>query len=179
MQNTKKVRFLAQAAVIAALYTALTFAANALNLAFNQIQFRFSEALTILPLFTPAAVPGLALGCFLSNLASPFGVADWIFGSAATLLGALGTRWLRHIRFHGVPLLSLLMPVLFNAVIIGFELACFSGTGHFSLSGFAWPVFSAAAVSVAIGEAVICYGLGIPFFFALRRADEKYPQLFA
>ena len=77
------VLFLAQAAVIAALYTVLTLVAVAMNLAFGPVQFRFSEALTILPVFTPAAIPGLTLGCVLSNLWSSFGLADIIFGSLA------------------------------------------------------------------------------------------------
>ena len=83
------VLFMAQAAVIAALYTVLTLVAIAMNLAFGAVQFRFSEALTILPVFTPAAIPGLTLGCVLSNLCSSYGVADIVFGSLATLLAAL------------------------------------------------------------------------------------------
>ena len=88
-QGSAHVRFLVEAAVIAALYTVLTYLAVAMNLAYGPIQFRFSEALTILPVFTPAAIPGLALGCFLSNLASPLGIVDWVFGTLATLLAAM------------------------------------------------------------------------------------------
>ena len=86
MRTVSKVRFLAQGAVIAALYAVLTYLAAAMNLAYGPVQFRFSEALTVLPVFTPAAIPGLALGCFLSNLASPLGIVDWVFGTAATCL---------------------------------------------------------------------------------------------
>lgn len=93
------VLFLAQAAVIAALYTVLTLVAVAMNLAFGPVQFRFSEALTILPVFTPAAIPGLTLGCVLSNLWSSFGLADIIFGSLATLLAALCSFWV----YRGFP----------------------------------------------------------------------------
>lgn len=78
-KKTSKVRFLALSAVIAALYAVLTYAAAAMNLAFGAVQFRFSEALTVLPAFTPAAIPGLAVGCLISNLASPLGVVDWVF----------------------------------------------------------------------------------------------------
>lgn len=86
MKTENKVRFLALSAVIAALYAVLTYAAAAVNLAYGPFQFRFSEALTVLPAFTPAAIPGLAVGCLLSNLASPLGIVDWVFGTLATLL---------------------------------------------------------------------------------------------
>ena len=94
MKNTK-VTFLTQAAVIAALYVVLTLFANALGLANYSIQVRFSEALTILPYFTPAAIPGLFIGCLLSNMLTGAAVLDVIFGSIATLIGAIGTRLLR------------------------------------------------------------------------------------
>ena len=175
MQNTSKVRYIAQAAVIAALYAALTYAANFFNLAYGAVQFRFSEALTILPLFTPAAIPGLTLGCFLSNLTSPFGIVDWVFGSAATLLGALAVRWVSKIRFKDFPLLSPLMPVLFNAVIIGFEIACFSDSGLFAFTHFSWAIFTSSALSVGIGELAVCYVLGVPLYYALQRMNKRYP----
>ena len=71
MSTSKKVRFLALGAVIAALYAVLTYVAAAVNLAYGPVQFRFSEALTVLPVFTPAAIPGLTLGCVIANLGSP------------------------------------------------------------------------------------------------------------
>ena len=83
--------YLAQAGMIAAIYAALTYLAMALNLAYGSIQFRFSEALTILPIFTPAAVPGLAIGCLIGNLASPYPL-DLVFGTAASLIAALLTQ---------------------------------------------------------------------------------------
>ncbi len=73
MSTSKKVRFLALSAVIAALYAVLTYVAAALNLAYGAVQFRFSEALTVLPVFTPAAIPGLTVGCLIANLGSPLG----------------------------------------------------------------------------------------------------------
>lgn len=91
MSTSKKVRFLALSAVIAALYAVLTYVAAALNLAYGAVQFRFSEALTVLPVFTPAAIPGLALGCLIANLGSPLGIVDWVFGTGATLIAAVGT----------------------------------------------------------------------------------------
>lgn len=174
MKSTKKVRFLAQGAVIAALYAALTYAAAALNLAYGGVQFRFSEALTILPAFTPAAAPGLALGCFLSNLASPLGVVDWVFGTLATLLAALLTRAVSRVRVKELPLLAPLPPVLMNALFVGVELACLSGAG-FSWGAFSWAAFASAALSVGLGELVVCYALGLPLWAVLHRmkAEER------
>lgn len=103
MRN-KKVLFAVQAAMIAALYVVLTYITNLLGLASGTIQVRFSEALCILPVFTPAAIPGLFIGCLISNLITGGIIWDIIFGSIATLLGALGTYFLRkrslYTRFH-------------------------------------------------------------------------------
>ena len=91
----KKINFLTQAAMIAALYVVLTLAINAFGLASGAIQVRVSEALTILPYFTPAAIPGLFIGCLLSNTITGCALFDIIFGSIATLLVAVGTYLLR------------------------------------------------------------------------------------
>ncbi len=167
------VLFLAQAAVIAALYTVLTLAAVAMNLAFGPVQFRFSEALTILPVFTPAAIPGLTLGCVLSNLWSSFGLADIIFGSLATLLAALCSYWLRRAQLLGIPWLSVLAPVLFNALIVGAEIT------FLAPEGFLWPAFLATALSVGAGELLVCVVLGIPLLLLIRRMklDERFFSL--
>ena len=159
-KKTSKVRFLALSAVIAALYAVLTYAAAAMNLAFGAVQFRFSEALTVLPAFTPAAIPGLAVGCLISNLASPLGVVDWVFGTLATLLAGIFSYLVRNIRWKEIPVLAPLPPVIFNALIVGFEFAF----GNLSLAGFI-----AGAVSVGIGELIVCYVLGVPLMMALRR----------
>lgn len=163
-----KTYFISQTAVIAGLYAVLTYVAAAVNLAYGPVQFRFSEALTVLPIFTPAAVPGLAIGCFLSNLFSPLGIVDWIFGTLATLLAAIFSRMLRKIEIKGIPFLSILMPVIFNAVIIGIEIVCLVGD-KFTPSALNWTAFGAAALSVGIGELVICLGLGIPLIIAIRK----------
>ena len=169
MRTTKNVRFLTQAAMIAALYAVLTYAAAAVNLAYGAVQFRFSEALTVLPVFTPAAIPGLAVGCFLANLGSPLGLVDWIFGTGATLLAAVGTWMARRIQIKGVPVLAPLPPVIANVVLVGFELSCLSSAGTFALGNFTWAAFGASALSVGIGELVICYALGLPLLLALRK----------
>lgn len=163
MRQNNRTQYVTTAALIAALYTVLTLAAASLGWAFGPIQFRFSEALTILPVFLPAAVPGLTVGCLLSNLFSGYGAADLVFGTLATLLAAAGTRWLRHVRVKGLPVLSALPPVLCNAVIVGAVIA-FASPG-----GFVWPVFWTQALSVGAGELLVCVGLGLPLAAVLNK----------
>lgn len=112
MKN-KNVLLLTQAAMIAALYVVLTYFVNAFGLANGAIQVRISEALTILPIFTPAAIPGLFVGCLISNILTGCMVLDVIFGSIATLIGAVGTYLLRNTKF-----VFTLPPVLSNAIIV-------------------------------------------------------------
>ena len=165
--TSTNVRFLVQAAMIAALYTALTLVAVMLNWAFGPVQFRFSEAMTVLPMFTSAAIPGLTIGCFLSNLWSSMGVMDMIFGTLATLLAAIATRAVRHVRVKGIPVLAPLPPVLFNALIVGLEITIVSP------EGFLWPAFLANALSVGAGELAACYVLGLPLAILLDRLDAE------
>lgn len=134
MSTSKRVRFLALGAVIAGLYAVLTYVAAAMNLAYGAVQFRFSEALTVLPVFTPAAVPGLALGCFIANLASPLGVVDWVFGTGATLLAGIGTWLVRDVKVKGVPVLAPLPPVIANVVLVGLRLPAFPVREPFPLA---------------------------------------------
>ena len=115
--NIKNTLFITQAAVIAALYVTLTILAWGFDLASGMIQCRFSEALTVLPFFTPAAVPGLFAGCLLANFITGAALPDIIFGSIATLIGALGTYMLRKHRF-----LCSWPPVIANSLIIPFVL---------------------------------------------------------
>jgi uncharacterized membrane protein len=116
MQN-KKILYITQAAVIAAVYVILTMIAAGFDLASGMIQVRFSEALTVLPYFTPAAVPGLAIGCLLANILTGCMVPDVIFGTLATLIGAIGSWYLRKHK-----LLVTIPPVISNAIIIPFVL---------------------------------------------------------
>ncbi|MBE6830029.1 MAG: QueT transporter family protein [Ruminococcaceae bacterium] len=168
MKNqSQRAQYLAQGAMIGAIYMVLTLLAALANLAYGPVQFRFSEALTILPAFTPAAVPGLAVGCLLANIWSGYGAADMVFGTLATLLAAVCTRMVRNIRFKNIPVLAPLPPVLLNAVIIGLEIAILS------TEGFSWAGFWAAALSVGAGELVICYGLGLPLAAALQKVGKK------
>ena len=158
-----KTRFLAQAGLIAAIYAVTTYLCALWGIAYGQVQFRFSEALTILPLFTPAAIPGLTVGCFLANLSSPFGMVDVLCGTAATLLAAIAVRVTRQVRFKNIPWLAPLYPVLSNAIIICLEIS------FFLPEGLSWAGFAASALSVGLGELVVCYGLGLPLSIAMGK----------
>lgn len=154
----KKVLFLTQAAMVAALYVVLTFIANAFGLANYAVQVRFSEALTILPFFTPAAIPGLFVGCLLSNILTGCALLDIIFGSAATLIGAIFTYKLRMYKW-----LAPIPPIAANTVFIPFVLK------------YAYQIepiwFS--AVTVAAGEVISCGILGMTLLFTLNKYKGK------
>lgn len=156
----KKVLFIVHAAVIAALYVVLTLLANALGLANYAIQVRFSEALTILPLFTPAAIPGLFVGCILSNFLTGCMLWDIVFGSAATLLGAIGTYFLRGTSKWLAPL----PPIAANTLIVPFVLAYV-----YQLEGSV-PYFMA---TVGIGELISCGILGLLLHSVLKRYQTQ------
>ena len=156
--KAKPTHWIARVALIAAVYATLTYLAGLAGIAYEQVQFRFSEALCILAAFTPAAIPGLTLGCLLANLASPLGPIDWICGTVATLLAALVTYALRRWKW-----LTPLPAVLFNAVIVGAELAYLFGADAF------WPAFGINALWVGLGELAMCYGLGLPLYYLIDR----------
>lgn len=164
MKRNKKVILLAQGAMIAAAYAAATWLSAVFGVAYGAIQLRFSEALTVLSVFTPAAVPGLTVGCILGNISSPYGIWDILLGSLATLLAAITARALRNVKIKGLPLLSILMPVIFNALIIGAEVTFFLGSDA-SASGFAL-----SAAQVGAGELAVCLAGGIPLFYAINKS---------
>ena len=152
----KKLLYLTHGALIAALYVVLTLVANAMGLANHAIQIRFSEALTILPLFTPAAIPGLTIGCLLSNLLTGCAPLDVLLGSIATLLGALGTYLLR-----GHKWLAVCCPIAANVLIVPFVLSyVYQFPGSI-------PYFM---LTVGIGEIFSCGVLGL----LLHRVLQKY-----
>jgi len=164
MTRKAKINFLITSAFIAALYAGLTFLSNAFGLAYGPIQLRISEVLTVLPAVTPAAIPGLTVGCFIANIGS-FNAADMIFGTFATFIAAALTYCCKGIKIKKIPVLSILSPVIINAVIIGFEIAVLFLEGGYSFWGFL-----ISALEVGAGELVVCFGLGIPFYLAA----EKY-----
>ena len=130
MSKTKTLsRFIVTAALIAAAYAALTYLSAALGLAYGGIQFRISEALNILAAFTPAAVPGLMIGCVIGNIASPMGLVDIVVGTVATGLAAVSIRLIAKHCGKATPYLSIIPPTVFNAVLVGLEVTLFLTDG--------------------------------------------------
>ncbi len=161
MKNTK---FLVQAAIIGTIYIILTLSFAPISFGHNIFQFRVSEALTILPYFTPAAIPGLFVGCVIANMTGPFGILDIVFGSLATLLAAYTSYRIRHKRYL-VPM----PPVIFNALIVGTYLYyIFLNEADLSTS---WLMVTGW---VAIGQLGACYGLGYPLLLLLKRYDHIF-----
>lgn len=157
MKKSKTI-FITQAAMIAALYVALTFVANALGLANGAVQVRFSEALTILPFFTPAAIPGLTIGCLLSNYLTGCALLDIIFGSLATLIGAVLTYLLRRSKW-----LAPVPPIVANTFIVPFVL----------LEAYGIQPLWLSFITVAAGEIISCGILGMMLLFTLNKYRTK------
>ncbi len=155
MKNTK---FLIQAAIIAAIYATLTIVL--MPFSYGVMQVRVSEALTILPFFTPAAIPGLFIGCLVANMVGPYGLMDMVLGSAATLLAAVFSYYLR-----SKPLLVPLPPVITNGIMIGCML-------YYAYS-VPLPLI-ACILWVAAGQLIACYLIGYP----LLRILKKYKKIF-
>lgn len=158
MKN-RKILFMTQGALIAALYVAFSFIAYSFGLSGNAVvQMRLSEMLTVLPAFMPAAIPGLAIGCLLTNLLTGWAVWDVIFGTLATLLGAIGTFLLRKNKW-----LAPLPPILANTMILPPVLATVYG-------GATIPVF---ILTVGLGEIVCCGILGEILVFFMKKYQSK------
>lgn len=162
----KKTVFFAKASVIGALYCVLTLLCAVFGLAYSGVQFRFSEALCLLPLFSSAAIPGLTVGCLISNIFSSVTPLDMIIGTLATFFAALLTRKFRNITIKGIPLLSMIFPVIFNAVFVGFEIALVSGETAF------FSVFVIQALSVGAGEGAVIATLGTALVLFLKKNDR-------
>ena len=157
----KKTRFLVHGALIAAMYAALTHLQNLLipDSAMWAIQFRASEALCVLAFFTPAAIPGLALGCLVFNISSAAALPlDFLVGSLASLLAAVSMWMTRRVTVKGIPLPGFFMPALWNALLVGWELTAYIGGG-----------FWLNALYVAIGEAAVLLTLGMLLYCAMRK----------
>lgn len=153
--------FLTQAAAIAALYFVINLLQNTLlpGTTSMTIQFRIAEALCALALFTPAAIPGLGIGCMLFNLTTAGALPlDFIVGTAATVLSALLMYLLRNVKVKNYPWLSMLMPVVFNAVIVGWE-----------LTYYGFDTLPLNMLYVAAGEAAVVFVLGSALYFVLER----------
>lgn len=145
-----RTRFITQSAAIAAMYAVLTIAFAPIS--YGQIQFRISEALTVLPFFTPAAIPGLFVGCIIANLVGHGELIDIVFGSLASLISAiLSYKMPKHY-------LAPLPPIVVNGIVVGFVL-------HYL---YQLPLLISMGW-VALGQIVVCYGLGYPLIIFLKR----------
>jgi uncharacterized membrane protein len=160
----RNVRFLTTAAFIGTLYAALVFTPVLSSAAFYGNQIRVAEALTILPFFTPAAIPGLFIGCLVANMTSPFGPIDIIFGSTVSLIAAILSRKLPQLL--GISQKSVILskiivplpPVILNALYVGYVLNILDNA----------PLIP-TIISVAIGETIACYGLGVPLMIVFSK----------
>ena len=169
MKNPKAIK-ITQTAIIAAMYAALTYAQSFLlpGTTTAAVQFRASEALNVLALFTPAAIPGLTLGCIISNLyrigqGLPL---DMIFGSLATLGATVCIYFLRNAKIKNYPFPAMLMPALWNCVIVGWEIEYF-----FIEGGFHFSSFLVQGGLVALGELGVMLTLGTALYFAFVKGN--------
>ncbi len=154
-KNKKRIRFLCEAALIAAIYVILTYFCAAVGMSSGAIQLRFSEALCIFGLFTPAALPGVALGCFMANLLTGCALWDIVFGSLASLIGMVGVLVLKKF-----PYLAPVPYALANMIIVPFVVKLVYGAPE------ALPLIF---LTVGIGEIVSVFGFGIPLYLVLKK----------
>lgn len=172
----RKTLYIVTSAAIAAIYVILTLPFA--QIAFGPVQFRLAECMTVLPILMPAAIPGLTIGCFLSNLlnSNNLGPIDIIFGSLATLLAAVSTRWIfvsmKRVTGIAKDWIALLPPVILNALIVGTYLTFLLTTG---------PVLGTVILMnigyIALSQAVVIYLIGFPLLLLLRKSGVgKYRE---
>ena len=161
MKRKSNIMSLVTAAMIAALYVVLSFVSNMFGLASGAIQIRISEALTILPYFTAAAIPGVTIGCILFNLLSGAALLDVIFGGLASLIGAIGSWFLGKAakKVSWMKFLVPVPPILANAFIVPWVLKTAYG-----FTDVYWYLF----LTVGIGEILSCGVLGIILYISLK-----------
>lgn len=167
-ENADTLRFLTRAAIIGALYAALTLLL--MPFSFGAVQFRAAEAMSVLPLFFPEAIPGLFVGCIIANIMTPnIPVLDVVFGSLATLLAAYLTSKLK--RTHGIKraVLAPLPPVVINAAVVGAVI-----TVSMAKAGDSFMALLVLnALSVGAGQAAVCYLLGVPLMLIIARIQDR------
>ena len=170
MKQTKKLRSMLLSAMVAGIYAATSLAIPALS--FGPVQMRIGEALTLMPILFSDSIIGITIGCAITNAigfmtgANILGVVDIPVGTIATLLAGILTYRFRNIKLFDLPILSALMPVLFNAIFIGAELGFLLSEGGFELA-----IFIPQAISVGVGELIACFVLGLPLIKALEKTN--------
>ena len=158
MKSQKAIVFLTRSAIIASVYAVLTIICAPIS--YGAIQFRLSEALTILPFYFPEAIPGLFVGCIIANIFSTVSVWDILIGSSATLFAAIITYRLK------IKWLAPLPPIIFNGLFVGFEISFFISNSKSFLYNFLFN-----SLSVGIGEAVVCYTIGMILIYILDKTN--------
>ncbi len=152
--------------MVATIYTVISLLGATYS--FSNIQIRFAEILCLLPIFFPWSIWGVTLGCFITNLLgavlgfNPIGLIDMIFGTLATFIAAYLTYRFRNVRIKDLPIVSVLMPVIINAIIIGLELTFVFGNGNMKL-------FWIFALEVGIGQFIACVVFGLPIVYRLGK----------
>ncbi len=162
------VRDLTLAAMVAALYAVLGYFGDLFSLTFGPVQLRFAEALTVLPFLFPVTAPGLAVGCLITNLLSPYGPVDIIFGTLATAIAAVWTARMPRWYLAGLP------PILINALILP-PMWAWAKVG--ALNGAFWATWGFDLVTFVIGEAAVCYILGSLLLTALPKIRYFQPMI--
>ena len=160
MKHFRNTKVLTQAALVAAVYTALCMLLHPISFGFGGVELRVSEALTLLPVMMPAAVPGLFIGCLMANLLGGATMLDVVFGSLTTLVAAVLTR-----KHRDRPVIAAAWPVILNALVIGMLL-------KFAY-GLAMPLWL-CMLSIGAGQAVACYAIGLPLMRMMRRVPERF-----
>ncbi len=167
MRNSK-VQKLAMAAMVAAIYFVLCYFGNIFQLTFGPVQVRLGEALTVLPFLFPATAPGLALGCLLTNILSPYGPIDMVVGTLATAIAALLTA--RMPRWY----LAALPPIVMNALLLP-PMWAWAATG--AVNGAFWAAYGWNLWTFVVGEAAACYVLGTVLLKAMSRVKYFRPMI--
>ena len=157
--KSKTIRFITFNALIAALYVAVTYGGSPAS--YGYAQYRMSEALNVFCIFTPAAIPGVTLGCFIGNILSPYGIIDMISGSLTTLIAAVLMYLFRNIKVFNFPALSMLMPAVANGIVIGAVISYIDGVP-----------FWITSTGVAAGEIAVMFTLGAVLYYALKKAPQ-------
>lgn len=155
----KSASYIARCGIIASLYVAFTFVFAPIS--FGPVQFRLAEALTVLPILFPEAVPALAVGCAIANIASSFGWIDIVFGTLATLIAAIVTSRMKRLYLSPIP------AVVANALIVGAVITYFETGALFG--DIQLGVYLMNVGSLALSEALVCWGVGVPVLYALRK----------
>lgn len=165
-----KLRKILISATIAGIYAALTLAF--MPISFGPVNFRISEALTLLPFFSPYAVAGVTVGCLISNLLSPYGIIDMIFGTLATFIAALLTYYIGKSNLKFKRLLAPLPPVIVNAVVVGIliNLTLLKGpSGGITSISLNKEALLSTMFMVGLGEFIVCYFVGLPLIWGLEK----------